>query len=250
MKKAFILSSYIPTDDIIWVGKEYLDMLVKNFQDYDIYIGVNPSTPEWVKTIEEYSKKINITYGITKDNLVIDSDASAFQTALSLVKQKNIKYELVWFGHTKGVTSNKHDFRHVIYKIFLDKKNIIEDLFEQNKDLGLFSPYMYKIKGKKWDNYINNNLRCILKGDYENNTNKSCYYTHYVLRGEPLYRFLNEVDEAFFNSNLLTLGVEQKFDRYFFERDFPMIIEKYGYGSYPEPIKDGDDDFEWVKKYR
>ncbi len=229
MKTSVILASYIPTPDRLYVGMEILDKLVEYFSDSKIYVGINPSTPFWTELLDSYKEKLDIKYKVTKEDKLINSDASAFQTALKLYRfESDMNDDLVWFIHTKGVTSNCNEFRTELFNLFLKPRMDIEKLFENNK-FGVFNPFMYKINGH--DNYIENNLRTILIGDnFKINTNLSCLYTWYTMRGSILKDFLNDVDNSFFEKNLITLGVEQNFDRYFFERDFPMIAEKYGYG--------------------
>ena len=86
-KKCIIFASHIPTPNKLYVGKQFLDKFVESFHDYDIYIGINNSCDEWAKMIEDYSDKLNIFYEITPLNLLINSDASAYQTALRLLKK-------------------------------------------------------------------------------------------------------------------------------------------------------------------
>lgn len=241
MKSAVIFATYIPTPDKIDIGIEMLDKIVEYFSDCDIYIGVNPSCDEWIETIKLYRNKLNIKYQLTEIDKVIKSDASAYQTALNLYKKNNIDYELIWFIHTKGVTSGS-PLRYSVYKIFFNKRNEIETLFKEKNNLGLFMPWMIKQLPKNRD-YVENNLKHILVGDkFKKCSDLTGHYSFYTIRGEIINQFLIDVEPDFFNKNLLTLGVEQNFDMYFFERDFPMIIEKYGYESYPN-------DHSWAIKY-
>lgn len=63
MKKSIIFASHIPTPDNLSVGVELLNIFLKSFSEYDIYIGINNSCQEWYDCIEEYSKKLNIYQG-------------------------------------------------------------------------------------------------------------------------------------------------------------------------------------------
>lgn len=243
-KKAIIMATFVPSKYHIWVGVDIFNKIFEHFRDYDLYIGDNNSCVEWIEILEAYKNVFNLKYSITPQDKIIDSDASAFQTALALYKEESRNHDLVWFIHTKGVTSDSHAFRKELFNVFFKQKEEIETIMDNHIQLGLFSPYMYQIKGH--DNYIENNLRCILKGDKfkDNiNTNWSCFYAWYVMKGSILKEFLIDVDESFFQENLLTLGLEQKFDRYFFERDFPAIIEKYGFKFYE------DKEYSWLKKF-
>jgi len=241
MNSAVIFASFVPNKSRVHIGKEILDKIIECFGDCDLFVGVNPSCIEWIELLESYKEKINIFYKITEDNKVINSDASAYQTALSLYKEKNLTHDLLWFAHTKGITSNS-PLRYSVYKIFFEKRNEIENLFKENTNLGLFMPWMIRQLPKN-KNYVENNLKHILIGDkFKKCSDLTGHYTFYVIKGEVMKNFMNDVIPDFFEKNLLTLGVEQKFDMYFFERDFPMIVEKYGYETYPN-------DHSWALKY-
>lgn len=243
MKQAIIFSSYVPSTDVLYKAVDILNHFVRQFNDCDIFIGINPSCFEWVDIIEHYKEqyKLNVYYKFTDNDKIIDSDASAYQTALKLYKEIGLEHELVWFSHTKGITSNS-TLMSSVYKIFYDKRFEIEQLFKKNDNLGLFMPWMIKqLPINK--NYVENNLKHILVGDkFKPCSDLTGHYSFYTIRGNLITQLLNDVHNDFFDKNLLELGVEQKFDRYFFERDFPMFVEKYGYETYPN-------DHSWSLKY-
>lgn len=241
MKSAVIFATYIPTEDKIPIGIEMLDKIYEHYSDCDIFIGINQSCQKWIDTIESYRNKLNIFYQITETDKIIKSDASAYQTALNLYKKTGLEHDLLWFMHTKGVTSGS-TLRSSVYKIFHSKRKEIENLFKEDNDLGLFMPWMIKQLPKNKE-YVENNLKHILIGEkFKKCSDLTGHYTFYTIKGSIIKNFLKDVVSDFFDKNLLTLGVEQKFDIYFFERDFPMIIEKYGYKSYPN-------DQSWALKY-
>lgn len=241
MKNAVIFATYIPTINEIPIGVEMLDKICEYFSDCDVFIGINPSCNEWIETIKSYQNRLKIYFQVTENNKVIRSDASAYQTALNLYKKINLEHELVWFMHTKGVTSGSQH-RYSVYKIFHSKRKEIETLFQKNNNLGLFMPWMIRQLPQNKE-YVENNLKHILIGDkFKKCSDLTGHYTFYTIKGEIIKNFIHDVVSDFFEKNLLTLGVEQKFDMYFFERDFPMIIEKYGYKSYPN-------DHSWALRY-
>ena len=91
MKKCIIFASHIPTPDKLFVGVESLNKFVESFSDYDVYIGINNSCQAWYDCLEQYSKKLNLFQETTPEHLLIDSDASAFQSALRLLKMSGNK---------------------------------------------------------------------------------------------------------------------------------------------------------------
>jgi hypothetical protein len=227
MKKCIIFASHIPNPNKLYVGKESLDKFVESFKGYDIYIGINNSCTEWVELVKKYSDKLNIIYEITPTELLDTSGGAAYQTALRLLKNNNKKYELYWFGHTKGATSNCDIFRNQVFSVFWDKKEIIEkEIFEGG--YSLYSPWV----GVTTPNYINTTLPLFISG--KTNNDVCSFYSFWVHSGEVINKFIKECDTKFFNSNLLTHKrlngcntPKNKFiDRYFFERDFPMIYQK------------------------
>ncbi len=223
MKKCIVFASYIPTPDKLFVGIELLNKFVESFSEYDIYIGINNSCQEWYDCIEEYSKKLNIFSETTPEHLIIDSDASAFQSALRLLKSTGNKYEIYWFGHTKGATSGSHGIRKMISDIFWDKKKIIEQKIIE-EGFSIYSPYMGVTSVK---NYMNTTLTLFING-YENN-DLSSYFTFWVHNGDVINRFLDESKDIFYNNKLIdfkTTDGNNYLDRYFFERDFPMVYQK------------------------
>lgn len=242
MNKAIIFASYIPTKEQIYIGLEFLDLFRDLYEDYDIYVGVNPSCQEWLDMLNQRG----INYNITPDNLIVNSDVSAYQSALSLLKKSNKKYDLYTFAHTKGVTSNAHTFRAEVFERFLGKKFVIEKLFEQNQEIGLYSPWVTTCSTK---NSIQKSLDVFL-GDSEcKNTDTMTQYTFYTIRGCIINDFIENVKPIFWGSKITDvsypyydhkivgnqiiwdykseIGSSQfKNDIYFFERDFPMIAER------------------------
>jgi hypothetical protein len=226
MKGCIIFASHIPSKDKISVGKEFLDKFLESFKNYDLYIGVNNSCPEWIDVLNDYSNKLKINYEITPKELLIDSDVSAFQTALRILKNSSKKYDIYWFGHTKGVTSNSHDFRKEVFNIFWDKKESIEKNMVDNK-ISIYTPYI----GITAENYLNTTLPLIIYGK-PNINNLASYYTFWVNDGQVINYFIDNCNPKFFTEKITSFErlIKDKYgdtlDRYFFERDFPMIYQK------------------------
>ena len=100
-KFAVILASHIPSLDKLWVGEEILSKIKNDLPNADIFVGINPSncTNSWVELVKKYTNN----FKITNVDLAVGSDASAYQTALSLYKESNKDYDLVWFLHTQAI---------------------------------------------------------------------------------------------------------------------------------------------------
>ena len=85
--------------------------------------------------MEEYKKKISITYDFVSEDLNIDSDASAYQLALKLLKESGKEYKLIRFFHTKGVTKNREYIKKELFTSFLNKRYQISKKFENNNSI-------------------------------------------------------------------------------------------------------------------
>jgi len=242
MKKAIIFASYIPTKDKMYIGEEFLNVFNEFYSDYDLYVGVNPSCQEWIDLLN--SKLIK--YKITEEKFVVSSDVSAYQSALKLLKESNNEYELYTFAHTKGVTSNAHNFRKYVFDNFLLKNKEIERIFKNDSTVGLFSLWVTKCSTK---GSIQQSLDVLLDYGKCKNTDTMTQYTFFTMKGEVLNKFIKEVKSIFWESKITDIKypyhsytlvnnihiwdfnspigtIEMNNDIYFFERDFPMIVER------------------------
>jgi len=232
--KCVIFTTYIPTEDKIWIGLEFLDKFIEKFNDYDIYIGDSNSCNSWLKTLEEYKKDLNIIYKQVPNYLDSEYGAvGAFQTALTLLKESGKRYDFCWFGHTKGVSSGSHNFRKEVYRNFWDINSKVESIMDKEGFI-MYSPYI-TLTDSVW---LNGTLPLFLEGP--ENDSLSSLYAFWVHKGEVLHKFFEKVDPIFFERNILELDrlnynvcypEHPKIDRYFFERDFPMIYQKLNLGK-------------------
>lgn len=225
-KFAVILASHIPSVDKIWIGEDILKKIKQYLPTADIYIGINPSncTEEWVEIIKKYTDN----YDITPNHLIINSDASAYQTALNVYKNKGKKdYDLVWFLHTQGTKSGRHNVRENHLKTLLNDKEIIIDNFNTDNKLGAYgntitplpncwvdSEYDFYLKRFGLE-FINRPIRCFLVG------------TMFVIKGSILNNFIFNCNEYFFNEILHNPHTDGLGDPWFFERDFIHIVDGF-----------------------
>jgi len=89
----------------------------------------------------------------------------------------------------------------------------------------LYSPYI----GCTAPNYLNTTIPIFIKGNP--NDDLASYYSFWVHSGEVINKFIDGCNPEFFTKNLLSFERLKKdkwgnnVDRYFFERDFPMIYQ-------------------------
>lgn len=214
-RSAVVFASYINNDDALRLGLRFLDVFQSKFVDCDIFIGINPcqKQQEWINAIER--SPLNIKFALTTPDLVMDSDASAYQTALRLLKESKYEHEQVWFGHTKGATSGNYDITdRYINNLFL-KREVVDELFG-NPEFGIYGlecalhPEKIEDRISQYRTYNSDPLMIMF------------LYSFYVIRGNIVYDFVHNCLEEFFTHKL-------KGDRYFFERDFYQIVFMQGY---------------------
>lgn len=232
-----IYSSYFPNKESIFRGLDFLKKMESDFYNYVIFVGIQQNTiDEWVELLNEYQNKgLKIFFGFCEEKLVVNSDVSGFQKALHLFKENKIKLKIkknssVWFGHSKGVTTNRMEYHEWVLKNFWDRKIEIETKLYSETNYGTYGYHISFIP-----NYEKSNIVELWK-DYSSLIfkkpvlNYMFVNTFYVIKSEILDTLLNNINQTFFSEKIK--GINGIGDRYFFERDFIHIVDLLGY----EPI--------------
>jgi hypothetical protein len=218
---AVVFSSYVPTRAALDVAAEFLALFEKRFADCDIYVGINTgSLPEWERMLIASTLRIRI--GTVGPSLTVDSDVAGFQKALMLMRDEGREYDLVWFGHTKGATSNDPALRRRLVGDFYLKRKRITALFDHPRVGSFGHDISYSEVLPGIDARVD---AAILAMPYPS---IGVFYLHtfYVIRGSIIKRFLDSCSEDFFAKNIVSdLG----FDRYFFEKEFSRLADRFGY---------------------
>ena len=225
MRTAILFAIYFANDYGLKVARSFLDRF-KAFEDADIYVGINPAEKmrEWISDL----RAPNIRYAQTPDHLVIDSDASAYQTAFRLMHESGRRYDLLWFGHTKSASTGRWNWAEYFGEKFFGRRIAVEHEFE-DPDVGTYGPQAVI--------HPEPILDCItpyLKLPYPM---LPIMYVHtfYACRGQPVHYFLKHCER--FLTDPLPAGGRMRPDgepieatpRYFFERDFYQLVWKQGY---------------------
>jgi hypothetical protein len=234
-RDAVVFAAYVPDEAALTIAHEFLDVFKKDFSDADLYVGVNPgSLPEWSESLANCGLRV---YCADVDpDLVIDSDASAFQKALELMAKRGHEYDIVWFGHTKGVTHREPAVRRDLINTLFKQRAGITRLFE-NPRVGSFG---YGATLHSWlITAAHEVLEPLVTVPYDGIGLRYCH-TFYAMRGSIVKGFLETCSADFFQKNLVRdLG----YNRFFFEGVFSTLADKYGY--YPLyrrriPVPGGD----------
>ena len=98
--KCIVFTTYIPTEDKIWIGLEFLDKFVEKFKDYDIYIGDSNSCEEWLEVLEGYNPDMELIVNykpkmMVKTHGVIGTYEQLFESIAEIVKDADYEVEQV-----------------------------------------------------------------------------------------------------------------------------------------------------------
>lgn len=229
MKKiAIIFASFIPTHQQLPIGEEFFHVIKQFFPNADIFTGINPSicTTEWVRIVQKYTN----FFDITPPNLIITSDASAYQTALRIYKKIQNNYDYVYFIHTKGITTGTTLRKLYTYWLFENYQKI-ETLFNNYPSLGAYTFSLTPLGSQNNPSGLSNLLT-----KYFNFPCSTLEWfpmcSNFIIRGNIVNNFIHNTPN--FLNTLLTSEQAVNGERYFFERDFIHITDKQGYflGSY------------------
>jgi hypothetical protein len=227
-------SSFIPDKNNLFRGIDFLEMMKKKYQNYVIFIGIQTnSINEWSEIIEKYKKeKLNIFYDNCDENLYVNSDVTGFQKSLQLyynhkneIKLKN--NSAVWFGHSKGATTNLKEYHNWVFMNFWNKKNEIEKKLNEHEYFGCYGTHLSFIPNYNKTNIKNLWIKyCDYNFNYEP-LNFMFVNTFYVIKNSLFQNMISNLKPLFFEEKIE--GVNGIGDRYFFERDFIHFVDMMGY---------------------
>lgn len=218
-KNAIVFAGWFPN---LERSPFYINDMKKNFKNIDVYFGVNPSNTNYHKTLNLVGYD---NVAITPPERVVDSDASAFQTALQLLKDSGNVYETIYFIHTKGI-SYRDDAAWMssydsYYLGFFRQLAEIEKVLSSNQLIGGVS-YVGRVEPMNGSGYSTALDKYYNFGENPV-ANIMSLLTFYAIRGSIVNNFIQNVNSSFFTDKL---------DRYFFETSFPLIVDKMGYERY------------------
>lgn len=226
MKTAVVFSSYVPSQDKLWVGQEILGGIKSKIgDDCQIFAGVNPPVlNEWLDVLRTYTSNIEIT----PERLVISSDASAFQSALRAYQPHTGKFDLIIFLHTKGIVSKQHRARKERLGLLLGQYGSVKEILSRDDLVGSYGHTLIPVAKESEGN-----------GGIWETLDRYCEWkckpfkwfldcSMFAMKAHILDSFLAQTNDQFLNSKLTTVMCPEG-DRYFFERDFGCIVSRQGY---------------------
>ncbi|MGI9254918.1 MAG: hypothetical protein ACR2J8_14325, partial [Thermomicrobiales bacterium] len=221
-RDAVLLACWVP-EGSLEIAAHTLASVQRHHADSKIFAGINRGTsPKWLRMLRQSGLDVEIAH--VPPGIVTDSDAAGFVAALDLLRASGESFDLVWFGHTKGVshpelTSYLH-IRWAIEKRFWSLRAEIERLFT-DPEIGLYAPqYIINWKVFRFDNDA---LERMVPG--ERRAFDLCApSTFYVMRYETVRDFVAQAPERLFQEGVDAFGGS----RYFFEWGFPNLPLMYG----------------------
>lgn len=224
-KSCIIFACTILSEDRLNVLEEFIQEFQLNFSNSDLYIGINPGTITTVERIILDSGLQIKAMSRVSDELYTESDASAYQLALKLLKYSGNSYEYCWFIHTKGGVNAHSDYLRKWYiDNFLGQRVRIENLMTGLPGIGSYA--MLGVEYEQGKTYLE-------QDDYLPIFSKEItedflfpfieyFYIHtlYVVKGNIVEKFFSLLPQEWFNTKL---------NRYYFEGVFPFAVSRMGY---------------------
>lgn len=230
-------SSFIPNSNNLFRGEDFLKIVKEKFNNYLVFIGIQKdSIPEWGEMLENYKKKNNnnIFYDYCDEKLYVNSDVAGFQKALQLYYLSKNKFSLrdnslVWFGHTKGATTNLNEYHYWVLENFWSRENEIQQKLYSEEKYGCYGTHLSfipdydKIGGirKLWAKNCNYKFT-------KEPLNFMFVNTFFVIKNKIFQNMINHLNPIFFEEKIEGAFSEIG-DRYYFERDFIHFVDMMGY---------------------
>ena len=215
-KTAIVFAVYAANEHGLNVFLKIMNQIEQLFSDARIFVGINPCQMQSVLIRYLNNSRLNLTYDITPAELVLDSDASAFQTALRMLLKSQASYGLIWFIHTKSSTNFSHEptLDWLLHNLVRNRLRVEESFL--NPSVGacgvdiVIHPEPIQDVISQYKNYPFSQLQLMY------------LFTFYVIRGGIVHDFIETCSNSFFSQKINS-------DRYFFERDFYQIAFMSGH---------------------
>ena len=230
MKNCILFAAGLSDSGKLYIIDELLTALKINLPEADYYVGINSYSFEG--TSEAFLSHINpVAMEKVSPELYVESDTSAFQLAMKLLKESKRKYDLFWFVHTKGGYHARDERRKLYIEKFIGRAWVIENMFREFPGLGIYGlqGVAKSAGGIKWSAYNKDHIIDIC-GNVSHDrfrythVNWSYIETFYAIRGDAVNHFLDITDDDFYNSKIS--------DICYFETIIPWIPTRMGLFPY------------------
>ncbi len=227
-RDAVLFASWVP-DEAMPVGEHLLATLARQHADSKIFVGINHgSCTAWEDAVRRSGLDVEIRHA--PRGVTTNSDAAGFVAALAALRATEERFDLVWFGHTKGAsspTSRAYDrVRWTFEKRFWGRRDVIDGYFS-DPGIGLFAlNYIVPWKDMTFDadaleRMANRPVRAL---------SIVTISTFYVMRDETVRAFCETAPPSMYTDGVESFGGS----RYFFEWGMPSFPLMLGLDPYIE----------------
>lgn len=230
MKSCVVFAVSIFDPSKLYVLHEYMTVFKKHYSDCDLYIGINYGS---INQVEEVIKSYELSTHLTRipHHLYCESDASAYQGALNILKNSGSRYDLYWFAHTKGAVNYRPFERSLYINEMFSNRIEIESMFEKYEYLGSYGlrAVSTSAAGDDWSTFNRDHQIQICSNDIikdlpATHVDWSYIETMYALNKKSVETFLDLTKDVFYSTKIQ--------ERCYFEVIFPWIATRCGYFPY------------------
>lgn len=230
MKTCVIFAASVFDPSRLNVIEDFFSNFKHNFADAEFYVGINyGSIPTLESEIEKYGLNC-IIQRASNGSLYTRTDASAYQLALKLLKDSGKKYDVYWFGHSKGAVNSRPEERKMYLNDFFSQRQTIEKMFQTYPALGSWGIRGNSISGAgvRWtdynvDSYVPICQNVLIPPFKYTHVNWSYIETLYTLKKEAVEAYVDALPPEFFTTKL---------DPWYAETVIPWVPSRCGYFPY------------------
>lgn len=222
-----IFACYLPSTSKRYVLEEIFSFIKLKEKNAKVFIGIQHSSiPETEEILRKIKGNLKIETKRVSEEMMIDSDASSFLTGVELYSKSDMNFDNVYFLHTKSITTGHDYLRKCLLEIIFNT-NLVEEKLK-NEKVGSFGPCITFIDTPE----DIEKMSCPVTEFFPSYAIEGCYtpmeyfypHTFYIIKNHILKLFIDFADPVIFQR-----PIQNYSDRYFFERDFPHIVDMLGF---------------------
>jgi hypothetical protein len=142
LRDAVVFSSWVPESGLA-LAAYYLEMLKRRHGDSKVFVGINHgSAPGWRAMVE--ASGLDVAVREASPRVAISSDVAGTIAALSALRDCAERFDVVWFGHTKGISKlDQLEYglaRWAIERWFWDAREEVDGIFA-DPSIGVWAPH-------------------------------------------------------------------------------------------------------------
>ena len=218
-KPCVLLACFLPSREKAYVIEEIFNDLTRALGRVTVFVGIQyGSHPDAEDIIASAASGWTVQMARVGETSHIDSDAAAYVEALRLLRASRTTHSLCYFIHSKGITSDNDEHRHLLLADLLDHGRTTHAL--SPRGVGSYGPHLTITRSRQDVELMEAWIHRFVPSAPLPALPYFYAHTIWVAKGECVRQFLDVVDPTFF-----TTPVPEFSDRYFAERDLPHIVD-------------------------